>query len=221
MIPPVFVKKDLPQAGDRFFSTADICGAAERAVGFQQIDGAQQIGGLWRIYPMSVESRHKLLIEGFTLRGVKVTVSSQNPFLVKRTDGSETEMRPTKLIIGGVPYSGSDSEILESLKALNLTIMSDLAYELDRDRDGKLTRWKTGRRFLYVDCPPKPLGRTLKIGRFEATLYHREQKEAGRPQECRNCGRPGHLSSVCEFPPRCWQCEGEGHKRGIYRTQRV
>ena len=73
-------------------------------VGFRQIDGAQQVGGLWRIYTVSETARNMLLIQGFIRRGVRVNVLAQNTFIVRRNDGYEEKMKHTKLIIGGVPY---------------------------------------------------------------------------------------------------------------------
>ena len=48
--------------------------------------------------------------------------------------------------------------------------------ERDRDDNGKLTRWKTGCRFLYMEVPVQPSTKTVMTGIFKASLYHKEQK---------------------------------------------
>ena len=63
----------------------------------------------------------------------------------------------TKLIIGNVPISVVNSEI-------------------------SITRFITGRRFVYIDIPKIPLPKKMKIGpNFLGFLYYREQ-EAGKSE---------------------------------------
>ena len=113
---PVFVvNNELPAFDKKPFTTAELCAAAETVCGFNSIDGAQWIGSLWRIYPRKDESRSKLLVEGLTLRGIQVRVKGQNPFVVNKTlstAGTEEQIPATKLIIGNVPLSYSDEELL-------------------------------------------------------------------------------------------------------------
>jgi hypothetical protein len=88
--------------------------------------------------------------------------------------------------------------------------------ERDRDENGKLTHWKTGRRFLYMQIPKSPLPGTISIGPFKAKLYHKEQKTAQRQNQatCRRCLEKGHVASNCEAPIKCRQCLKSGHKTG-------
>ena len=90
---------------------------------------------------------------------------------------------------------------------------SKLIAERDRDSNGKLTRWITGRRFIYIGAPDSPLPRTLEIGIFKASLYHREQKQ-GKDSECRKCLQKGHIARQCPNAIRCRQCYKEGHRAG-------
>ena len=218
---PVFViNNQLPAFDKKMFTTAELCAAAEKICGYGTIDGAQRIGSLWRIYPRHRDARQQLLVQGFVLRGVQVSVKAQNPFLVRlpNGNGAVTEEQPpsTKLIIGNVPLSFSDNELLQAIKQLRVTVMSKLIPERDRDENGKLTHWKTGRRFLYVAVPNEPLPKTVEIGPFKATLYHKEQKTVIRQQqsECRRCLAKGHRTSECLNPIKCKQCFGDGHKAG-------
>ena len=72
---PVFLlRRDLPpidptrmnDTEDQYdrYSALEICLAAERVAGRETILGAQEIRGLWRIYPMSRPARNLLLIGG-------------------------------------------------------------------------------------------------------------------------------------------------------------
>eukprot|EP00745_Piridium_sociabile_P017322 TRINITY_DN26057_c0_g1_i5.p1 TRINITY_DN26057_c0_g1~~TRINITY_DN26057_c0_g1_i5.p1 ORF type:complete len:366 (+),score=55.96 TRINITY_DN26057_c0_g1_i5:150-1247(+) len=212
-VTPVFVlNNQLPAFDQKFVTTAEICSAVEITSGYDSIEGAQRIGGLWRIYPRSQEARHKLLLQGFTIRKVRVEVKNTNPFLVSTPDGKEKEIMATKLIINNVPLSFSDEEIVKSVKQLKVSIRSKIIDERDRDSNGKLTRWKTGRRFLYIDVPTEPLPKLLEMGPFKASLFHKEQKHLD--SECGKCLRKGHRTAACDNPVKCRQCFKDGHKAG-------
>ena len=110
-------------------------------------------------------------------------VKDEDPFLVSSQDGAEREVPATELIINNVPLSFSDDEIFQAVKAMNVNVRSKLIAERDRDKNGKLTRWKTGRRFLYIVVPSEPLPKIVEIGPFEASFYHKEQKREERQIE--------------------------------------
>lgn len=218
---PVFlINNQLPGFETKMFTTSEICAAAERQTGYNSIEGAQRIGGLWRIYPRSQDNRMKLLMEGIVLRGVLVTLKSRNPFLVgtngETGDNEGSQPPTTKLIISNVPLSYSDDDILQAIKSLNVSIQSKLIPERDRDERGRLTHWKTGRRFVYISVPASPLPRALAIGPFKAALFHPEQRTAERQQaaECRRCLQRGHKAYECTAPVRCRQCLQDGHRAG-------
>ena len=219
---PVFViNNELPAFDKKPFTTAELCAAAEIVCGFNSIDGAQRIGSLWRIYPHKQESRRKLLIQGVSLRGIQVRVKEQNPFLVNQSpnaarSGQTQQIPATKLIIGNVPLSYSDEELLQAIKQLDVCVQSKLIPERDRDANGKLTHWKTGRRFLYISVPKEPLQKSIQIGPFRASLYHWEQKFVVQQNEseCRRCFLKGHRTVDCKNPIKCKQCFNDGHKAG-------
>ena len=66
-----------------------------------------------------------------TVRGVQVTVKDKNPYLVRSLDGKEEETPTTKVIVGNVPISFSDQEILKSVRELGCTLRSKLILERD------------------------------------------------------------------------------------------
>ena len=137
--------------------------------------GAQLIGSLWRLYPTSMESRANLLVAGIELANIRVNLHETNPFILYSTNGETVDT--TRVLISDIPLSFSDDEIEGALKKLGCHFMSPLKHELDRDAvSGKLSKWKTGRRFVFVVVPKTPPPKTVPIGIFKAKLYHREQR---------------------------------------------
>ena len=189
----------------------------KKTTGFNSIIGAQKISGLWRIYPRDKGGRQKLLIQGMTVRGVQVTVKDKNPYLVRSLDGKEEETPATKVIVGNVPISFSDQEILKSVQELGCTLRSKLILQRARDEKGKLTHWLTGRRIISVSVPRDPLPKFIQVGPFRASVYHREQKNILREAaaDCRNCLQKGqHKTAACPNPVKCRQCLADGHRAG-------
>ena len=151
-----------PNGLDVIYAIEDVCGRGK-------IEGAQRIGKLFRIYVKCEKARDKLAIEGFTFKGRHVSFHTRNPFTVN--DEPDT----VKIIIGGVPLSVANSEFERALLDLDINIISDIKFENYRDKDGKWTAYKTGRRFVYCKKPKLNLKPFIKIGLWNASLYYREQ----------------------------------------------
>ena len=209
----LFIKvRSLPGANNNNdYKVCEMCRSCEQVAGPQTMEGAQRIGGLWRLYPRTTEARTALLVKGIDLRGVHVDVSDTNPFLVG-SDGDEVQS--TRLIVSDVPLSSSNKDIEDTLLKLGCKLLSPLRYELERDEKGLLTQWKTGRRYVFIAVPASPLQRDIKIGIFNAKLYHREQKSQRPVLSCYNCFERGHVSRECPNLMRCRVCRQEGHKQG-------
>ena len=137
----------------------------------------------------------------------------KNPYIVKTPDG-EKEVQTTKLIIGNLPISYSNDEIERKLLQLGCEPQSKLMMERDRDERGGLTRWLTGRRFVYIRIPDRSPGKKISIGSTTATLYHREQKNKPENSTCSRCVTKGHLASSCTNDIVCRTCKQPGHKSG-------
>ncbi|GFS15882.1 hypothetical protein ElyMa_004944700 [Elysia marginata] len=149
----------------------EICKACEAVARVGSCDGAQKISGLWRIYPTSVEARRDLILSEVGLGQQAITVLGQNPFLVRGQEGIPT----TKLIIGNVPTLVAQSKIMD---ALGVVLRSPIKDEHHRDDMGELTRFKTGRRFIYVNMPKTPLPKMMRVGaNFTGYLYYRVQSK--------------------------------------------
>ena len=212
--PVFFVSSQLPANDQKNYTTSEICAAAEKVCGYESMYGAQRIGGLWRLYPTQRDHRDTILVQGIFLRGVRVTARDKNPYLATTRDGEVKEKPTTKVIVGNVPLSFDDDEIIKALQSIGCEIRSQLFEERDRDDRGKLTRWKTGRRFVYITVPDKPLSRQLSIGPFKASIYHREQKQTTADVTCSKCFRKGQSFSGCPHPIKCRHCFKDGHKPG-------
>ncbi|GFR90991.1 hypothetical protein ElyMa_004317100 [Elysia marginata] len=61
-----------------------------------------------------------------------------------------------------------------------------------------MTRWLTGRRWLWIEVPKVPLPRTLHLAPFTATLYHTEMKSLRTSKSCLKCGEKGHIARECK-----------------------
>jgi hypothetical protein len=207
-VSPVFIpSRNLPEDRDQPYTTREICSSAEKTSGYATIIGAQKIGGLWRLYPATIEARAALLLKGVVIRKTTVNPFDKNPFIVQ----GQTEAPTTKLIIGNLPISYSNDEIDRKLNQLGCELHSKIMMERDRDERGGLTRWLTGRRFVYIKVPSTPLPEKIPVGPATATLYHREQKAV---LLCSKCLEKGHRAAMCTNPVVCKVCKQKGHKRG-------
>ena len=165
---PVFVlAKQLPAAEVKEYTVYEMGTAAEKVTGFGNVDGAQRIGALWRICPKTMQGRMDLLTKGLVLRGLCVEVKDKNPFIVTSDSGEQREIPSVRLTVGNIPLSVSNEEILQTIeKVPGLKTRSRLMDERARDSSGKLSHFKTGRRFIYINAPTNPLPKTMKIGIF-------------------------------------------------------
>lgn len=216
-VEPLFLlRRNLPPAsGERDrFEALELCLAAERVSGRETIMGAQEIRGLWRIYPTNRTARTKLLIEGMAVRGHTVTLYDKNPFVLRGQGGAEAPA--TKLFISNLPLSVSDADIESALIRVGCVMRSNITRERMRDRDGKLTRFYTGRRFIFINVPDKPLDKTLKVGGFLTNVYHKEQpKKDPRDLTCSRCLEVGHGVWACHAAEIvCRACGMPGHRQG-------
>ena len=214
---PVFIKiRDVPDNETNRLSVLEMCIAAEKVAGAGSILGAQTIRGLWRVYPTTSEGRTELLVKGIRLRGTVIQVSNTNPFVLH--DKGE-EKPTTKLWIDNIPLSVAESEIEHSLVKIGCEIRSKITLERARDKENKLTRFLTGRRFVFITTPPAPLDPVLRVSAFSAKLFHREQKASKKTVTCSRCLKPGHHVSQCDGDVVCRQCGQTGHKRGSAECQ--
>ena len=160
-------------------------------MGKNHFSGPKRHGGYGgRIYPLSRPARSLLPTEGISLRGHALSLYDKNPFILKGQDGKE---RPTtKLWISDIPLSCDGADIESAIVKLGCVLHSSLIFEKVRNKDGKLNRFLTGRRFVHNEVTASPLETSVKVGGFTARLCHKEQpKKERKPAVCTNCLQPG------------------------------
>ncbi len=108
---PVFVKSELVPEGTTVFN---LCEATEKVSGPASIDGATNISGLWRVYPLTEQARIKILNAPIRLNNTNFRFESFNPF-IRRYGGQEVE--GTRLIISNLPFSYSNKAVENNLRA--------------------------------------------------------------------------------------------------------
>ena len=144
--------------------------------------------------------------------GTQVSLLPKNPFTLQ---DQNSEKPATKLWVGNVPMTVDDNVIETALKKLGCEMRSTVRKELARDKNGKLTKWETGRRFVFITVPATPLPKLCTMGIFSAELYHREMKEKRdeNRKKCANCLLPDHAAATCTNPVVCLTCFRPGHRR--------
>ena len=211
-VEPVFIKHiDIPSEE---ISTVELCVLCEEVAGHDTMEAAQQMGLLWRLYPKNAEARATLLLSGLSIQGVSVPLYNRNPFLMHDSDGEEVPS--TRITISHAPLSASNDDIIRAIEAQGVTFLSKMRYELARDKNNRLSRFKNGRRYAFIAVPTNPLPRRMKVGVFQLEIYHKEQRMAivQKSRECFNCLGFGHLAANCENPVKCRDCKKDGHKAG-------
>ena len=127
---------------------------------------------------------------------------------------SQTE-KSAKVWTGNVPLSCANREI-GALKKVGCELRSALKLEQARDRDGKLTKWETRRRLVFIASPSTPPAPTLKVSIFTAEIYHKEQKNPVKT--CQKCLRDGHIAANCQNEIVC-SAEPQGTEQASVRCQ--
>ena len=190
-----------------------VCKACEVVTGPGGIDGGQKLFGLWRIYCTSTKARNNLITNGITIDDQFIPIIGVNPKVVKGASDNPS----VKVIIGNIAKSVSNEEIEKSLKEIEgVKIRSKMFDEHYRDEDGKLSLFKSGRRFIYIDAPPKPLPTQFQVGKWTPSLYHYGQKAKNisdnpvpNDTEVVNIG-PSENISVVTSPPKDKEVVSEG-----------
>ena len=154
-----------------------VCRACEDVSGRGTIHGAQKINMVWCVYPKSIEARNKLLIQGISIQNISVSFLDSNPL-----DPGSSGPTTVKLFINNIPMSVSNREIQRELEKVEGVILRTRLFdECYRDEDGRLTPFKSGRRFVFINKPAKPVQFFLQVGDWRASLYHFGQ----RPQQAK------------------------------------
>ena len=215
-VTPLFAKhKDLGLTDEEQISVFHFCKelCASDVVKRDDIEGAQRVRGLWRIYLNNNGAKAKLLAQDFVFRGKTVILYEQNPFLL-RDENNDPDRRHVKVTIQNLPLSVSNSEIEAMIKRCGGKIEKALDYEYERDDDNHLTTLKNGNRHVLVneDIKNNPLPRNTFVGNWRCRVFHYGQKKPER--RCFNCLQEGHLRHQCKNDRACRACKVIGHREG-------
>lgn len=212
--PLFFINGDVDQ-NEKYLTVCEVCYAVKDVVGSESyIDGAQRIGGAWRIYMLDSEARAQVLVTGISLRDTQVTIYDRNPFLHPHLRLGHEHIETTRLYVRNIPLSYDNDVITGYLKDMNIEMLGNLKYCRARTPEGKLTNFKTGDRFVEIVVPEEPLPKRKEMGLFTASLYYKEQKQTDVEKVCGNCNETGHIRRDCPNEVVCYECKKSGHKRG-------
>lgn len=145
-------------------------------------------------------------------------LKDKNPFI--NAVGRE-DVDTTRVYVRNIPLSYDNGEIEKALKGKGVQILSQIRYVRARTKEGKLTNFKTGDRFLDIITPEEPLPKKIGMGIFTASVYHKEQKQSRTEIECGNCKESGHVRRECPNQPVCYDCSQPGHKRGSEKCPEI
>ena len=204
---PIFMKnQDIPEHQDNPPTVLQVCRAAESVCGKGEIEGAQLIRNLWRVYIKTEDGRLALLTQKLPLRGTVVPVYSDNPYIHQNPDSQY-------LAIHDLPLSYSNEEIQNWLQSRGVKLAGEIRYQRVRDEQGKLTNFKTGSRFVFVSGDMSKIPCVAQIGLFKARLWYKGQEKQKAKLTCTKCLREGHIKKFCTFEVVCLFCKQEGHTR--------
>ena len=171
IIPAMYVlPKSLLELGDDPVYGREICKAMAMVTGENSVECVQKVNGKWRLTVKSKTERASILLNGLSIRGHSVQVLGQSPNMI---NGEES----VRLMIANVPYEVSDEDIRKALETLQIKIGAEIHWEYFQDEQKKWLKAKTGRRFVFMQPPDKPLPNYVSVtGRHRAYLSYKDQK---------------------------------------------
>ena len=208
---PVFCKhKDLCDRKDKI-DPYEVCDAAAKAIGEDNVVGAQPIDNLWKIYARNAESRTSLLSKGISVRGRYVSLFDSNPNDININDYLPTE----KIIFRDLPLEMDNAEIASYLATRNIETTSDVKYGNVMLPTGKWSTYRNGDRYVYCRAPLHPvLPYVDYIGGYRCRISHQSQREI-----CKSCRQLGHKwgDSVCpaRLEPDSWHHSFRGYRNPL------
>ena len=200
MQPVFFLHKEAmpePVRRENELTSYEVCMSAANKIDGSLIEGAQKVGGLWKLYVSTPEARATLLSRNISIRSRNVCLYDQNPFGMRRQNRVQTE----KITIQDLPLSVDNEDVYNLITSFpGYEIVGDVKFSRARKPTGGWSDFKNGDRFCYVKAPLKdPLPKFAKIGILRCKLYHFSQKKAKR--QCKVCRQQGHkeLTEGCPY----------------------
>ena len=208
---PVFIVEsdlfgDVKPSKDQYLTHTELYKCINEHVPASHLKGLQRVRGLWRIYLDNESDRNDLTILGLNIRGKMMLVHSTNPRVASNPLNNPNHL---KIRIKNVPCSAEDGQIARTLEHYGCRV-----HHLYRERlrvDGFLTNCQTGDRIVLCDPILRPLPRSMVIGKYRATVLHRDQ--VAKTFKCNKCFEEGHKQQDCPNDWICKLCHQSGHKQ--------
>ena len=175
-----------------FITHNEIYKAIDEQVSASHLKGIQRVRGLWRIYPDNEDDKNALVTNGLTIRNMLIQFYTRNPKVAAREKPDHYRIR-----IKDVPCSADDGQIYRYLEKQLMCVIHNHYRERLRV-DGFLTNCHTGDRIFICDNPGKSLPRSVRIGKYFATIIHRGQIDPRKQTlKCNKCLQQGHKQYEC------------------------
>ncbi|KAK3082395.1 hypothetical protein FSP39_015768 [Pinctada imbricata] len=210
-VKPVFIVEtdlfgDVKPSKDQYLTHTELYKSINEQVPASHLKGLQRVRGLWRIYLDNASDRDSLITLGLNIRGKMILVHSMNPRVASNPLNNPNHL---KIRIKNVPCSAEDGQIARTLEYYGCRV-----HHLYRERlrvDGLLTNCQTGDRIALCDPVIRPLPRSMVIGKYRATVLHRDQ--VAKTFKCNKCYEEGHKQQDCPNDWICKLCHQSGHKQ--------
>ena len=132
-IEPLFFLNNEVEQEQKWLDTLEICLAIRSVVADDtHVEGAQRIGGLWRIYLTNSKTRTQLLCIGFNLSGIQINLKHKNPFI--HTLGRE-DIECTRFYVRGIPLSFDNGKKVYRSKKIKM--VSPIKYVRATTKEGR------------------------------------------------------------------------------------
>jgi len=169
-LPPLFLYN---RACPLRVTNLDICQSAARLLGYNGVLAAQRFGPLWHLFPKTLRDRAVLAGKILNIEGKDVELFSKNPS--ELVDDFGNAIPSTKVMIDKAPLKVTNKAIKDALLNLGIKPRSGMNYDGIWSKNGKITPWFSGRRYIFIDIPPTPLPEEIVVDSHKLSVRHKEQ----------------------------------------------
>ncbi|VDI05356.1 Hypothetical predicted protein [Mytilus galloprovincialis] len=195
-VKPVFILEtdlfgEVKPSPDQYLTHLELYNSIDSCIPKSHLKGLQRVRGMWRIYPDSENDRETLIVKKLTVHNKLINVYSTNP-----KSSEYSSLLYLRVRVKDVPCSADDGQILRAIENEGKYTV----HKLNRERlrvDGLLTECQTGDRILFCDQLEKPLPRFIRIGKYIAMVFHKDQMPSTKDNHDNLCKLPGHKQADC------------------------
>ena len=153
-----FHKEAMPEIvrNENELSSFEVCMSVANIIDESLIEGAQKVGGLWKIYLCDPKARAVLLSNGLSIRHRSINLYDENPYSMKRRYEGQTE----KVTIQDLPLSIDNEDVYNLISSYpGCKIIGDVKYSRAKKSSWWLVKLQKWRPFLLFEgsyCHPPP-----------------------------------------------------------------